>query len=84
MKVLMLIDSLVKGGRERRLLELLKSYSKRKYIEVSLVLFSNKSRVEYPEVYDLNIPIYYLERNPKKDPRVFYRFYNICKNSMLN
>jgi glycosyltransferase involved in cell wall biosynthesis len=79
MKVLMLIDSLVKGGRERRLLELLKSYSKRKDIEVSLVLFSNKSRVEYPEVYDLNIPIYYLERNPKKDPRVFYRFYNICK-----
>lgn len=79
MKVIMLIDSLVKGGRERRLLELLKSYSQQKDIEVSLVLFSNKSRVHYPEVYDLNIPIYFLERKPKKDPRVFYRFYNICK-----
>ncbi len=73
----MLIDSLVKGGRERRLIELLKGFAKYDNLEVVLVLFSKK--VEYPEVHDLNVPIYYLERKPKKDPRVFARFYKLCK-----
>ncbi len=77
MKIMMLIDSLVKGGRERRLLELLKSFSRRHDISVSLVIFSKK--VEYEEVFDLPVPIYFLERNPRKDPRIFYRFYKICK-----
>ncbi len=73
----MLIDSLVKGGRERRLIELLKGFAKYDNLEVAIVLFSKK--VEYPEVHDLGLPIYYLERKPKKDPRVFSRFYKICK-----
>lgn len=77
MKVLMLIDSLVKGGRERRLIELLKDFTQREGIEVNLVLFSR--RVEYPEIHDLNLKIYYLERKPKKDPRVFGRLYQITK-----
>lgn len=77
MKVMMLIDSLVKGGRERRLIELLKSFSKLEHMQVSLVIFSK--RVEYEEVYDLPVRIHFLERKPKKDPRVFYRFYKICK-----
>lgn len=77
MKILMLIDSLVKGGRERRLIELLKGFAKYDNLEVAIVLFSKK--VEYPEVHDLGLPIYYLERKPKKDPRVFSRFYKICK-----
>jgi glycosyltransferase involved in cell wall biosynthesis len=77
MKVIMLIDSLVRGGRERRLIELLKAFLPLNQLKVSLVIFSKK--VEYPEVLDMNIPIYYLERNPSKDPRVFFRLYHICK-----
>ncbi|MFT7604441.1 MAG: glycosyltransferase involved in cell wall biosynthesis, partial [Saprospiraceae bacterium] len=77
MKVVMLIDSLVRGGRERRLIELLKAFSRLDPIEIALVIFSKK--VEYPEVLDMGIPIYYLERNPPKDPRVFVRLYQICK-----
>ncbi|MEL6922651.1 MAG: glycosyltransferase, partial [Bacteroidota bacterium] len=77
MKILMIIDSLVKGGRERRLLELVKDFRKRRHIELALVLFSR--RVEYPEVHDMGVPIYYLERQPKKDPRVFFRFYQLCR-----
>jgi len=73
----MIIDSLVKGGRERRLLELLKDFKQRKNIELALVLFSKK--VEYDLVYKLDIPIYFLERKPKKDPRVFLRFFQLCK-----
>ncbi|MEM6966043.1 MAG: glycosyltransferase [Bacteroidota bacterium] len=77
MKILMLIDSLVRGGRERRLLELLKGLKQYENVTTELVLFSRK--VEYPEVHNMNIPIHYLERNPKKDPRVFFRFYQLCK-----
>lgn len=77
MKILMLIDSLVKGGRERRLIELLKGFAKYKEVELALVLFSKK--VEYQEIHDMGIPIFYLERKPKKDPRVFWRFFQVCK-----
>ena len=76
MKIFMLIDSLVKGGRERRLIELLKSFSVNENIEVGVVIFSKK--VEYPEIFDLNVQLHFLERKPKKDPRIFYRLYNFC------
>lgn len=77
MKILMLIDSLVKGGRERRMIELLKGFAKYEDLEIAIVLFSKT--VEYPEVYDVKLPIYFLERKPKKDPRVFLRLYQVCK-----
>lgn len=77
MKSLMLIDSLVKGGRERRLIELLKGFKNYPNLEVALVIFSK--RVEYPEIFQMNVPIHFLERKPKKDPRVFYRFFKLCK-----
>ncbi|MFT6320620.1 MAG: glycosyltransferase involved in cell wall biosynthesis [Granulosicoccus sp.] len=78
MKILMLIDSLVKGGRERRLIKLLKFFSASPDIEVGLVIFSKK--VEYEEIYDLDVKLHFLERKPAKDPRVFSRFYKICKS----
>ncbi|HHH49670.1 MAG TPA: glycosyltransferase, partial [Saprospiraceae bacterium] len=37
------------------------------------------NRIEYPEIHEMNIPLHLLERKPKKDPRVFYRFYQLCK-----
>ena len=42
-----------------------------------LVLFSRK--IEYPEVHDMGFRIHILERKPKKDPRVFFRFFQICR-----
>ncbi|MEM9917714.1 MAG: glycosyltransferase [Bacteroidota bacterium] len=77
MKIMMLIDSLVRGGRERRLLELLKAFSQREGIQTVLVLFSR--RVEYEEIKQMDLPIYYLDRKPAKDPRVFYRLWQLCK-----
>jgi len=77
MKILLITDSLAKGGKERRMLELMKGL--RAYPEVSyeLVIFSN--RIDYPEVHDLGMPLHILERKPAKDPRVFSRFYKLCK-----
>ena len=77
MKILMLIDSLVRGGRERRLIELLKSFKPIEDIEVALVVFSK--RIEYPEIHDMGISIHILERKPAKDPRVFFRLNKVVK-----
>ncbi|MBI5915638.1 MAG: glycosyltransferase, partial [Bacteroidetes bacterium] len=77
MKILMLNDSMVRGGRERRLIELLKGLAQFDDIECELLLLSD--RVEYPEIYEMNIPIHILERKPAKDPRIFYRLVKLCR-----
>ena len=66
-----------KGGKERRLLELLKGFQSYPDVRCELVLLSK--RVQYPEVLELGIPVHMLERKPKQDPRVFVRFYRIAK-----
>jgi len=77
MKILLLTSSFVKGGIERQIMELVKGLKSYPDISCELVLFS--SVVEYKEVYDLDIPIHMLKRKPKKDPRIFYQFYQLCK-----
>lgn len=77
MKILLLIDSLIRGGKERRMLELVKGLKAYPEIKVELVIFKNK--IEYPEVFELNIATHIIERKPKKDPRVFYKLYRICQ-----
>ncbi len=76
MKILLLSDSLTKGGRERRMIELIKGLLKKPDVQTELVLFSDV--IDYPVIHDLEIPLHILERKPKKDPRVFYRLYKIC------
>ena len=76
MKILMVIDSMVRGGSERRLTELLKSITKMKEFNVELAILSNK--VEFPELYNLELPIHIIDRKPKRSPAVFFRFYKLC------
>ncbi|WP_209402437.1 glycosyltransferase [Pseudozobellia sp. WGM2] len=77
MKVLLLIESLTSGGRERRLIELVKGCKSYPDIELGLIVFSE--RIHYKEIYDLDIPVTILKRVPKKNPKVFYRLYKYCK-----
>ncbi len=77
MKVLMVSDSLGRGGSERRLVELLKGLKKADNIEAELLVFSKKIEFEELEVY--KIPTHIIERKPKKDPRGFFKFYRLCK-----
>lgn len=78
MRILFFIDSLVAGGKERRLLQLMKGLKLNNDFEFMLVIMS--SEIHYVEVHDLNIPIHYLIRDTKKDISVFKKFYDICKN----
>ncbi len=77
MKLLLMSDSLSKGGKERRMLELMKGLKGYPDVHVELVIFANK--IEYPIVHELVEKVHILERKPKKDPRVFSRFFRLCK-----
>ena len=78
MRILFFIDSLTSGGKERRLIELMKGIKLKPNIEFELVVMSNE--IHYQEVFDLDIKIHYLIRTTKKDLSVFHKFYKICKN----
>ena len=77
MKILLITDSLAKGGKERRMLEIMKGLRNYPDVSYELVLFS--TRIDYPEIHEMGVKVHILERKPKKDPRVFGRFYQICK-----
>ena len=63
MKVLLLNDNLKKGGRERRMIELIKGLLKFPSIILEVVLF--KDEIEYPEIHNLNIHIHVIKRKNK-------------------
>lgn len=77
MKILFFIDSLVAGGKERRLIELMKGIKLQPNIEFQLVVMSHE--IHYQEVFDFDITIHYLIRTTKKGLSVFNKFYKICK-----
>lgn len=78
MKILFFIESLRAGGKERRLVELIKRLSDNPSIQMEIVLIKNK--LHYNEIYKSNIKIHFTPRNHfKKDPGVFYKFYKIAK-----
>lgn len=78
-KILFFIESLRSGGRERRLIELIKGLHKFSGYSMELVLTEND--IHYTDIYDTGIKIHVVERKVlKKDPSVFFRFYKIVKN----
>lgn len=77
MKILFVIDSLCKGGKERRLIELSKGL-RSKGCEVLILLLT--PIVEFPDIENNNLRIDILERQIKKDPFIFFRFHKIVKS----
>lgn len=78
MKILMVIDSLDKGGKERRMLELIKGLIERPE-GFTIYLVSLTERVEYKYVYDLPIKFEVLKRKYSKDPSIVLRLKKIIK-----
>lgn len=78
MKILFFIESLGAGGKERRLVELVKNLSKHGDYEMEIVL--TKDKLHYQDILEYNVKIHYIVRKGlKKDPRLFYKFYKIAK-----
>ena len=78
MRILFFIESLRAGGKERRIVELLKGFKKYPDVEIELVL--TRKEIHYNEIFDLNVPIHIIERKfLKKDPLLFFKFYSVAK-----
>jgi glycosyltransferase involved in cell wall biosynthesis len=78
MKLLMIIDGLKAGGIERQMICLVSNLvHHEKGFEISIIVLSTK--LHYTDVLDLPVKVHFIERKPKKDPRVFFRVLKICK-----
>ncbi len=73
---MMVIDSLDKGGKERRLLELIKGL-KNTENQFDILLLSLTDRIEYEYVFDLPIKFEVLNRKYKKDLSFFLKLKKI-------
>jgi glycosyltransferase involved in cell wall biosynthesis len=78
MKILFLIDAITTGGKERRMIELLKGLVKMGDYDITLISFT--PGVEYPYLLDMPIKLIELKRSGKKDLTMFKKLYKIIKN----
>lgn len=79
MKIVFFIDSLKSGGKERRIVELIKGLLKNYDIQIDLVLMCKE--VHFSEILQLDINIFFLIRKNKKDFSIFRKFFIYCKKS---
>jgi glycosyltransferase involved in cell wall biosynthesis len=78
MRILFFTENLRAGGKERRIVELLKYLKAAGGFEIELVI--TKNIIHYEEIHSMGIPIHLIERKwVKKDPRLFFMFYRIAK-----
>ncbi|MCO6477336.1 MAG: glycosyltransferase [Phaeodactylibacter sp.] len=77
MKILFLIDSLPRGGKERRMIELLKGLLSAGGYRPEVAILSGK--VQYEEVFSLGIPVHTIIRKVQWDPRLFTSLYRLCR-----
>ena len=74
MKIILIINTLNGGGRERRLVQLLKSLCLRKDFIVELIVLSDNTEVDYPEVYKLGCKTLFLStKGGKIDYQLMYK-----------
>ncbi len=76
MKILYIIDTLLPGGKERQLVELLKGLNNANDLVIKLVILSED--IHYTYVYDLNVDIHIIKRRYKKDLSIFNKLYRVC------
>ena len=77
MNIVLAIDSLRPGGKERQLTQLLRGLKQREDLALELVI--TRREIGYPEVLELGIPIHIIERGHKWDVSIFKRFYSIAR-----
>lgn len=63
MKILFIINVLSGGGRERRMIQLIKSLSLDSSYKLSLVVLSDKTSVDYSDIYETKTELTFLSQN---------------------
>ncbi len=77
MRILFIADNVGKGGKERRMLDLIRGLSSSGDHSVALITLTDW--VDYKHVYDLPIEFIVLKRKMKKDPFLFFRLLRIIR-----
>lgn len=77
MKIVFVIDSLGTGGKERRLIELLKGLLYYHDFECQLITLSDV--IDYDYVHELGVKTHVFGRNWFKDSTIFCKFYKLIK-----
>lgn len=77
MKILFFISGLTVGGKQRRLLELMKGLKQDPSVSFELLMMDRD--VHYKDIFDLNIKIHFLIRKKKNDISIFKELFSLCK-----
>ena len=77
MKILFIIDSLRAGGKERRLIELLKGLQLYHDFKCELITLSNI--IDYDYVRELDVKIHIFGRNFSQDRKIFFKFVKLIR-----
>ena len=77
MKILFFIESLQSGGKERRIIELLKGLQEYPEIQCEIILSHNY--IHYDEIFSLNVKIHYLIKKNKYDVLMFLKVFTLIK-----
>lgn len=77
LKILFVIDSLGPGGKERRLIELIKFFMSKQTISVEIVLMGNN--VHYTELLSCGVNIHYLLRQKQNALATFIQFFKLAR-----
>jgi glycosyltransferase involved in cell wall biosynthesis len=81
-KILYIIDSMLTGGKERRLIELLKGIKQHKDILCSIIIFNKE--IHFTEINKLDVSIRIIEKRKGLDLSLFSKIYNVCKEIRPN
>ena len=77
MRVVMIIDTLDSGGKERQFVELVKGLATSRQVQCELIILSET--IHYTELLELGIPVHTLIRRTKRDFRVFIKLFQLIK-----
>lgn len=77
LKVLYIIDRLGSGGKERRLVQLIRGLENR---EISSKVIVLTGTIHYKEIFDLKTDVMILDRKIRKDPLIYFKLYKICRD----
>jgi len=77
MRILLVIDTLGAGGKERRFTELVRALIKIEDIELKIIIMSND--IHYTEIYSLGIEIIRIIRRTSKDISIFRKLWRVIE-----
>ena len=77
MRILFIIESLRSGGKERRLIELLKGLQN---YDLNIALILSRDEIHYKEIFELNVSLHILNRQiGKKETKPFFQIFSIAR-----